>query len=501
MKFFPKYITVFILPLIILSCSGSKELGNGSYDDQAAQKSKTERLVVRDINVADLPKEFSALTDPRSGVWSVVFYDLDSKDILFEYNRNKNLLPASNLKLVTTAAAIKVLGPDYRFRTEFYTDGHIDRKLNLLMGNLYVKGTGDPSTAGNFLKDRSLKEFEPLIRELRLSRGIDYIEGKIIPLNRFRQEEAFGRGWDIDDLPVYYAAPVSPLTFHENLSKIVLKNENTEITPFYPFILKRDTIPDIKKAAFNRIIGTDSVIVRSTFKNTSSGFVTVNDPDKFYRINLKEHLEKNGVRIRDKTVLNNDTTKIHICTIFSDSLYRMIDKCSGESNNLYAEQIFRETAKVFSTDSALTDSLERIPLNYNNLLKINSDLYKTLFGIDNFTLSDGSGLSRMNFFSADKFIKVLSVMFDDPNFITYISSLPRPGTEGTLISKMTHPDLQNRLFAKTGSMTGVNALSGYLYTKNNRRIAFSVINNYFDLTRTRSNSIFEDILIYFANNY
>jgi D-alanyl-D-alanine carboxypeptidase/D-alanyl-D-alanine-endopeptidase (penicillin-binding protein 4) len=426
---------------------------------------------------------------------------MDSKEILFEFNRNKNLLPASNLKLITTAAALKILGPDFRFRTEFRIDGHIDRKLNLLRGNLYISGTGDPTTGGNYLKNSSTPELLPLADSLRLSKGIDYIEGRVIAYTPYRVEEAFGRGWDIDDLPSYYSAPVSPLTFHENLTKIITQNGKTEIIPYYPFRIKRDTIPDLPKARFNRILSSDSLVIKSGFKKSATGFITVNDPHKFYELSIAEFLRRNKVSVMNKTIVPEDTAKYDLFTLYSDSLYKIINKCTGESNNLYAEQFFREVAEVFANDTSLTDSLEHIELNYDNLLKINSDLYKRIFGIDNFTLSDGSGLSRMNFFSAEKFVKVLSTMLDDENFIIYLSSFPRPGTNGTLETKMVHPDLQNRLFAKTGSMTGVNALSGYLYTKKNRRIAFSIINNYYDLSRTKTNSVFEDMLIYFVNNF
>ena len=496
-----KNLKIFLIAAFLFSCAGPGEAVKNDQQEKPRKSAVKKRIIVKDIHVADLPKEFAVISDPRSGQWSVEFYDLDAEEILFEYNRNKNLLPASNLKLITTAAALKILGPDYRFRTEFYTDGYIDRKLNLLSGNLYIKGTGDPTTAGTFLKDRTATDFDPLISELRLSRGIDYIDGKIKILTPFRQEEAFGKGWDIDDLPNYYAAPVSPLIFHENLTKVVIKNGNTEVTPFYPFKFRRDTLPEIKKASFNRIIGSDSVIVKSSFKNSSTGFVTVNDPDKFYRISLRSNLEKNDVRVIGKDIAPADTTRFLICTLYSDSLYRIINKCNGESNNLYAEQIFREMAEVFAKDTALTDSLEKIEPIYDNLIKIASDLYKQLFGIDNFNLSDGSGLSRMNYFSADKFVKVLSSMFDDDNFIAYLSSFPQPGTNGTLENKMVHPDLHNRVFGKTGSMTGVNALSGYLYTKKGKRLAFSILNNYYDLSRNKSNNAFEDILVFFINNY
>lgn len=477
--------------LFLISCSSKENLLK--HEGRIIHKIK-----VSDLNISELPKEFSVLTDPRSGAWSVAFYDLDKKEYLFDYNKNKNLLPASNLKIITNAAALKVLGPDETFSTDFYIDGYIDKKLNLLKGNFYIEGTGDPSTGSEYLKDSSLNIFKPLLDSLRMSKGIDYIEGRIIPLNPFRIENGFGKGWDLDDLPNYYSAVISPLVFHENLTKITVDKKGVKIIPYYPFKVRLDTVPDISKAQFTRLIGSDSLLIRSDFTKTASGFITVNDPDKFYIDNLTKYLASNKVSVQNNIV--EPSEKFHICTIKSDSLFTMVNKCNTESNNLYAEQIFRKVAVAFSKDSSFADSLGNFPSD-TDFNSVNSELYERLFGIDNFNLSDGSGLSRMNFFSSENFVKVLDSMYEDENFIPYLSSFPIPGDNGTLKYRMSNSDLQNRLFAKTGSMTGVNCLTGYLYTKNGSRIAFSIMNNYYNFGRDKTYNIFEDILIYFVNNY
>jgi D-alanyl-D-alanine carboxypeptidase/D-alanyl-D-alanine-endopeptidase (penicillin-binding protein 4) len=182
-------------------------------------------------------------------------------------------------------------------------------------------------------------------------------------------------------------------------------------------------------------------------------------------------------------------------------MFSIAHKCNVESNNFYAEQLFRETAKIFSADTLVSDSLRNIDLTYENILKLNSELYSRLFGINNFEIMDGSGLSRRNFFSAEKFIKVLKVMIRDRNFVTYLSSFPNPGKEGTLEFKFVHPDLQNVLFAKTGSMSGVNNITGYLITKKGTRIAFSILNNYYNFARGIANRKLEKMLVYIVNNY
>ncbi len=495
MRFF---VLISICIIIFSSCSGHKDILREEiiYKDGRI----TYKIHVHDLNISELPKEFAVLQDPRSGHWSVSFYDLDKKETVFEYNANKNLLPASNLKLVTTAAALKLLGTDYRFETDFFIDGHIDRRLNLLKGNLYILGSGDPSTAGDFLRNRrSLQIFAPLVDSLKKVHGIDFIEGRIIPLNPFRFEKAFGKGWDIDDITHYYSAAVSPLTFHENLTRVRVNNGRVTVIPPYSFNVRLDTIPDLTRNRFNRVIGSDSLIISSNFNRAVSGFVTVNDPDRFYIDNLKAYLSDNGIRVQDRDIQPSGA-KYHLATIKSDSLYAMLHKCNGESNNLYSEQIFRKIAETFSSDSSFADSLGNFP-SRTDIVRVNSALYERLFGINNFNLADGSGLSRMNFFSSSKFIRVLETMYHDKNFLIYLSSFPLPGTEGTLQSRMNHPSLNNRLFAKTGSMTGVNCLTGYIYTEKGTRLAFSILNNYYNFGRNRTFAFYEDMLVYFAENY
>ena len=92
-------------------------------------------------------------------------------------------------------------------------------------------------------------------------------------------------------------------------------------------------------------------------------------------------------------------------------------------------------------------------------------------------------------------------MYEDPDFVTYLSSLPQPGNEGTLKNRFKDKDLQNRVFAKTGALTSINCISGYILTKNNHRLAFSIMNNFYNFGRSKTNEYLEDILIYFSNNF
>ena len=488
-----KKIILYALSItLFISCSKS-------IVKEVIRKEPTMRY--RDIDVSGLPVELNILGDPRSGMWSVMFYDLDNNISLFEYNKNKNLLPASNLKLVTTAAALKVLGPFYQFRTDFFYTGKINKKLNLLNGDIIVYGSGDPTIGKNYFKDSTLTEFNIIADSLKKNLGIDYIRGKIKVYNPVKHDKMYGKGWDVDDLPHYYSPIISPVSFNENLIKIIVKDSNIDLIPPYPFRIKLDTIPEMERSKFTRILGTDSVIIKSNFERRVQGYITVQDPEKNFINTLEKYLNKNDISVMHEEIQDSTISIAPLCTIFSDSIFSIAHKCNVESNNFYAEQLFRETAKIFSTDALVSDSLRNIDLTYDNILKLNSELYSRLFGINNFEVMDGSGLSRRNFFSAEKFVKVLIEMKRDRNFVTYLSSFPNPGKDGTLEFKFVHPDLNNVLFAKTGSMRGVNDITGYLTTKKGTRIAFSILNNYYNFGRGIMNRKLEIILVYAVNNY
>ena len=496
-----KIILLILIVTIIISCSKA-------VIKEEVKEKKIPTIQFKDIDASKLPAEFNVLADPRSGMWSVMFYDLDNNISLFEYNKNKNLIPASNLKVVTTAAALKVLGPYYQFRTDFFYTGKINKKLNLLEGDIIIHGSGDPTIGKNFLRDSTLTEFKIIVDSLKLGLGIDYIKGKIKIHNPVKHDKMFGQGWDIDDLPFYYSAIISPIALNQNLTKIIVKNSKVDVIPPYPFIIKLDTIPDMESPNYTRILGTDSVIIKSNFKRKIKAYITVQNPEKLFLKTLKRYLKKNGISVMDKDIKDSTISIAPLCTVFGDNISSIINRCNIESNNFYSEQLFRETAKIFSTDTLVSDSLSNIDLTYDNILKLNSELYSRLFGINNFQIVDGSGLSRKNFFSAEKFVKVLKVMKRDRNFITYLSSFPNPGKEYTklgkdriLKSKFVHPDLNNVLFSKTGSFSGVNDLTGYLTTKKGTRIAFSILNNYYNFGRRIMNRKLEKMLVYVVNNY
>ena len=453
-----------------------------------------------DADTLYLPYDLSVLKDSRAGLFSVMFYDLDNDSVIFSFNENKNVLPASVLKLITSAASIKILGNSYRFKTEYFYEGTINKEEKILNGNIIITGNGDPTIGKGYFEDSSLVKFDSLAKYIKNELGVENITGRIKIINENSHEKWYGKGWDIDDISFYYSPVISPISFNENLVKLSVKKGKVYTEPYYPFDVKLDTT-SAYRSRFSRIMGTDSVVVSSRFNKRVSGYITVNNPEKLFTIQLAKVFKKNGIAVQDKNVAASDTvTKIK--DIFSEELITILAECNKKSNNFYAEQLFRENVRMFSYDSLVYDS---IPVNEGltkkSILKVSRAMYNSLFGITDAKIADGSGLSRQNFFSAYDFIKVLKTMYEDENFYLYLSSLSQPGNEGTLEYKFVNNKLAGALFAKTGSMTGVNNISGYMLTKNNKRIAFCILNNYYKYYRGTMNNRLKEILIYFIENY
>lgn len=577
--------------------------------------------------------EFNLFTNHLSGNWSVMFYDLDGDSVLYALNATRKLLPASNLKVLTTGAVLKNFETSDRFYTHFITSNSSTIKNNKLEGNLYIYGDYSPQFGRNFFSYRQAFKFKKFARFLKDTLKINSIDGNITILNKSNIFLNYGKGWDNDDLSYYYAPKISPLNFNENLVKFrihalpaeknifsklakvelgnnfqpdninkIIKEKITgvELIPDYPFKISIQHKSGLKSPQYIRIQGTDSVVIRNDFNSFNKdivGFLTVNNPENLFLNQLKEELQNVGITVNSKEVYKNHMIDFHrkfktygflpdsleSRTVYTDSsktIPEIVVKTNRESNNLYAESLFRINAQKLAenkdflsnfiqnklSDPEYKDSLDFLiyghllpekyseehegvdsvalaeiiatdpellkvdstntqnsilsdDLNYNeeqrltdslylhykiyglesgDFNKLNGTFYEYLFGIgpEELTLADGCGLSRMNMITSGAVIKVLRTMFHDKEkFPFYLTSFPLPGRKGTLQRKFLHDDLLERLFAKSGSMTGVNCYSGYLITKSNKRIAFSILNNYYSTSRAKINKKLEDIFL------
>lgn len=411
-----------------------------------------------------------ALSDAVVGIYA----QRGDGSTVVDINSKTMLVPASNMKLITTGAAIHTLGPDYRFKTAIGYDGSIED--GVLNGNLYIIGGGDP-TLGS--KDSiatdinvTFRKWEEMIRKA----GIRKIEGRIIGDGRRIDGMAEESSWLISDAGTYYGTGVTGLMFYENMMSFSVSGgrevgSSVNITPHYPetpWMEFRYNCTTGGKGTGDLLYMYTSELapiaeIRGTF-GVDRGSKRVDFSNKFPEYTCASYflnyLKKKGIQCSggcgdfklDKTwEANGDITVIGSTS--SPSLSRIVFETNHASNNVYAETLMR-TLGHEATGSACYDS------SYVAM----KDILKLLGANGNVRIQDGSGLSRQNLVSPSFFCMFLERMMHSPHFEDYVASLPSPGGSGTLEYNMkNYPEaMKQRIKVKSGSMNGVRCYSGYI---------------------------------------
>ena len=439
------------------------------------------------------------LNDASIGFLAITY----SGDTLASINPTQNLMPASNLKLITTGAAIHSLGGDYRFETKLGYSGEIEE--GVLKGDLYIIGGGDPTTAA---KDSSARAINQLFLEwtkIVKDAGINKIEGYIVGDDRlFEESMSEEDSWSYSDLGVYYGTGARALNFYENVqdfkvSPSKVTSSSPTIRPTYPNCpwMKYTYKTKSGKARTSNTLyyyTTDLAPVgevRGDYpidRRTKTEFFSNKFPAytcaEYFRIYLNQSGITTTLGCADMSnvfslpatrLVDQDSLNI-IGSTFSPKLSRIIHECNHESNNFYAEAIMktlgREYCEKACYDSAYVATqgiIHEIIPNYKKKIK----------------LSDGSGLSRENLVTADFMCNFLKGMIDSPSFSDYIESIPSPAENGTLkyLMAKTPSSIKTRIKMKSGSLGGVRCFSGYIIPEEGGvedTIIFSLLINNFN---------------------
>lgn len=403
------------------------------------------------------------LTDKyfESCVVSIDVADLTSNSTLFKKNEKYLLRPASNMKIVTSAAGLLYLSPDYEFKTDLYYDGTISH--DTLYGNIYVLGGCDPD-----FTTTDLKYFVDAIKSLNIS----VITGDIIGDVSFKDSLYWGSGWMWDDDPSSDAPYLDALNINDNCVTVNYygKNDSLEIFPKtnYVSVIRLNT-PDkltIDRRWFER---KNEIIVKgSDNKNDYSVQVNVLKPDLYFLKVFAEVLDSNQIKCKGNLRIDTlNSTQIFITSIkrkYSD----VIGNLNKESDNLSAEM----------TLLALAEKFYGKPANAKNGIKIVKQMIEVIgLNPEDYRLVDGSGVSHYNVISTELLTSLLKYFYTEkPELYKLLyNSFPIGGVDGTLEKRMLNSPLKNNVHAKTGTLTGVSSLSGYLTSKNKHLIAFSII--------------------------
>ena len=431
---------------------------------------------------SDLTKIFA---DPRlaEAQLSVEVYSPDHDETLFAKNSQKLMVPASNNKIITAAATLISLGPDYRFKTRILTDGPVNN--GTLQGDLIIVGFGDPSSSSRIPPKDPFSVFRDWASKLKQT-GITAIAGCILGDGGAFEETERGRGWAWDDLTEGYAAPITALQFNENLVELEIR---PGLKPDSPVSIKASPLADYLKLDLQAI--TDSVASKILFERSGSDetllvkgglpprsgarthTISVEYPTLYYLSALKYILAQEGIdvskcEIRQVRSYRPQSASL-LWTHTSAPLSELLVPMMKMSLNLSAETYVRTLGLELRGDGSFSRGKEVV--------------VEALAGMgipkEEYAYVDGSGLSRLNLVSADALVRVLKFMRQNQNFSVFNNALPIAGVDGTLESRLRRTAAANNVRAKTGSVANVAALSGYVQTTDKEMLIFSILANNF----------------------
>jgi serine-type D-Ala-D-Ala carboxypeptidase/endopeptidase (penicillin-binding protein 4) len=445
---------------------------------------------------------------------AVKIVSLDTGRTLFEENTGRFVHPASNMKLFTVAAALSRLGADFRFTTSVYAQSRPDA-AGVLRGDLIVYGRGDPSFAARFNDGDYFRAIDDLAGRIAAA-GVRRIEGSIVGDESYFTGPPLGQGWEWDDLQWYYGAEVSALSVNDNSIDLMVRSgagvgAPAVITtgPATPSIDIRNTTSGNSTLntssssiiIINRVTTSapgarrNLTVYRPLNSNTIevsgsvplddsgyTGYVAISRPAMVFTTMLREALARRGVQVtgnvttidargRNNTRLQTSTL-VEIANRQSPPLSEIAALTLKPSQNLYTELILRALGERFRTNQEQT-SVEA------GIEAVNNFLREANVPAGNFVMADGSGLSRGNLVTANATTQLLTFMSRSPLAQVFFNAQPVAGVDGTLRTRMRGTTAEGNVRAKTGTLTGVTALSGYATSAAGERLAFSlIINNY-----------------------
>ncbi len=427
---------------------------------------------------------------------SIQIVDLDTDSVLAKANEFTSLMCASTAKLFSTSTALNVLGRDKRANTRFYTNGYID-SMGVLQGDLLIRGGGDVSLGSRFFNKEELEfSFMNDWLDSLMSLGIKSINGDVISDGSEFGYEGVPDGWDWSDMGNYYGAGASGITyfdntlkFHFNTGKIDDKVEFVKTTPYTENLFFQHTIKaaNIRKD-YSYIYGSPFSLVRfgrGSLPANKEDFVvkgSMPDPEFQLAYDFKKFLldtnfivngEAEGFRLLEIERFGYDSLQL----LYSYPGKRVIDIVN--KTNLYSVNLFAE---------GLLNLVGYHKYKYGSTNSGISGVYKYWAGkidLGGLSLKDGSGLSRKNAVSASHFCQLLKQIYFSRISEDFIGSLPVAGVSGTLKYVCRGQKGAKKIFAKSGTLSNVKAYSGYVKTESGKNLAFAVIANNFNCSKSQ----------------
>src|SRR5688572_26298239 len=478
-----------LLPFAFLSCTKASP----------ATPSATARTAI-----AQLQRDITQATQGpgvQRGLWGIGVHSLDRNERLFELQARALLVPASVAKIAAVATAAEAVGWDYQFETTIRATGPVTD--GVLAGDLLVVGSGDPTIGG-----RAGEDLSTWAAALKAA-GIRRIEGRIIGDDDAVEEPRPQLAWAWDDLGYPAGAIFGALNYAENRTTVIVTPG-----PAVGTAASLGVDPRGARALANKVVTGDVGTQQLVWPEQRPGepsltiagsipigapparlAIAVGNPTLWFANVLRSHLQAEGIDVTGAAWDIDDATpppdRAHaevLSTRRSRPLRVIVQPLLKESINLYAESVMRLNAapgQPPTNDAALAGFAKRL----------------TAWGIPASAQQqvDGSGLSRRDTMSAETVLAVLQRMHDPAESSPFVTALPIAGVDGTLSERMKNTPAAGNVRAKTGTMSNIRSLAGYLKTRDGERLAFVAMVNNFEGSGAAANQALDAIAISLAS--
>ncbi len=523
-QFFRKTLTVtqiflyILIPLAVITTLCFIAFESKPVIPETTEKIKEKDTLHVKTTVSDTSASFRRLTSfvdsmnaaPQlfAGSWSYYLVDVDSGKVLSATNIDHGLTPASVMKLVTTGTALSLLGPQYKFSTTIEYDGTLDEATKTLNGNIYIRGSGDPTLGSEVFGSSINKLFNAWAIAIQ-NLGITKINGSIIGDAEACDQNPIPDGWTWGDMQCDYGAGSCGLNIHENLYDIIFSASKSKVnfttSPIIPGLkLYNQAVykPDILKpyAYVQRAPFQFEGIIFGEIRDNHVEHGSIPDPALFCAQTLKSALLNQNIEVTDSSTtmrlvrLNKIKTppkkdRKLITTTYSPPLKDLVYHTNHVSQNFYAESILQAISCSKNGYGSTSGSVKNI---YELWKSRNIDLR-------GLCMIDGCGLSRMNTITTHQMVDMLRFLAKDTAvFPAFYKSLPIAGESGTIRKLANKSAAASNLRAKSGTMERIKSYAGYVHTKSGKLLCFTMIANNTLWTERQLKEKFEKLFILMA---
>jgi serine-type D-Ala-D-Ala carboxypeptidase/endopeptidase (penicillin-binding protein 4) len=458
-------------------------------------------------------EKLKADRDMAHAGWSLCVMNTKKDSVLAEYNSTTSLVPASTLKILTTGAALSILGKDFVFSTKIMYDGVFDTVSGLLKGNLYIVGGGDPSLESEYFRDKkdSLSTLEKWAVILK-AKGLKKVEGNVIGDAEIFENNMTPAQWIWADMGNYFGAGASGLSYRDNKYTVYFRSgapgTNTSIEKTVPPIEGLQLANHVRSGGS----GDNAFIFGSQYSNyrMAEGTIPANknryevegavpDPPLLCAQSFKIALENIDVKItgtcttvralKESNQYAESVRKI-IHTHYSPTLDKIVYWTNMKSLNLYAEHLLKYIAYYKSGYGTDTGGTDVVTAFWKSKGVDVSGLY----------MNDGCGLARANVITTRALTGILNVIAREKNFTFFYNSLPVAGKSGSLGGLCEGTCAENNLRAKSGYITRARSYAGYVKSKKGEQLSFTVIANNYDCSAAEMKRKLEKLLVAIAES-